>query len=83
MTSISGANVFGNEVRNVTTTGAVEVYGIFLELLQGTCNIYNNKVHDIKTTNTSTSSQIYGIRTDINSSQTCNVYNNFVYGLEH
>jgi hypothetical protein len=83
MTSVSGASVFGNEVRNVTVTGAAAVYGIYLESIQGTNNIYGNNIHDIKSTSTSTSSIIYGIRTDINATHSCNVYNNFVSALSH
>ena len=83
MIYVSGVNVFGNEVRNVTVTSSVAVYGIYFESIQGTSNLYNNKVHDINSTSTSTSSVIYGIRTDINSSSICNIYNNFVCELYH
>lgn len=83
MTSVKDVNVFNNLVRNVTVTGAVVAYGIYLESLQGVNNLYNNNVYNIGTTSTSTSSIMYGIRTDINSTHSCNVYNNFVSGLQH
>lgn len=83
LTSVSGASVYNNEVRNVTVTGAVNVSGIFLENIQGTNNLYNNKVYNVQTTSTSTSSIVYGIRADINASHTCNAYNNVVYGVLH
>jgi hypothetical protein len=82
--SVSGISIFNNEVRNITVTGAVTLYGIYIENLQGTVsNVYSNKVHDLKSTSTSSTSLIYGIRTDINSSMTCNVYNNMIYALFH
>ncbi len=83
MTSASGASVFANEVRNVTSTSTSHVYGIYLESIQGINNVYNNKVHDITLSGTSSSTFVYGIRLDINSTYTGNIYNNFVSGLQH
>jgi hypothetical protein len=83
ITSGSNVIVFGNEVRNVTVTGSSNIFGIFLEYIQGTNYIFNNSVHDVKSTSTSTSSLVYGIRTDINSGSTCNVYNNIIFALTH
>jgi hypothetical protein len=76
-------SVFNTEVRNVTTTASNSVYGISLENSQGTSSLYNNKVHDVNFTGTSTSIQAYGIQAGAGFSQTLNVYNNAVYAVLH
>jgi subtilisin-like proprotein convertase family protein len=81
--SQSSQKIFNNEVRNLTITGAATIYGIFLESSRGANDVYNNKVYDIVSTSTSTSSMVYGLRVDVNSSFSANVYNNIVYGLYH
>lgn len=84
MTSIKNVQVFNNVVRNVTVTSSSgNLFALYLQNTQGTNSIYNNRIFSIKSTSTSTSSLVYGIRTDINAGSICNVYNNVVYGLEH
>lgn len=84
ITSNSDISVFNNEIRNMTITGANNLYGMYIESLKGTANnIYNNRIHDLTSTSTSTSSLIYALRTDINASMICNVYNNMIFGLQH
>ncbi|MGC8857865.1 MAG: T9SS type A sorting domain-containing protein [Ignavibacteria bacterium] len=83
MSYIKDVNVFNNIVRNVTITGTGNLFGIYLENVQGSNSIYNNKVFSIKSTSTSPNSKVYGIRTDVISGSLCNIYNNVVYGLEH
>ena len=83
LTSQSSATVSFNTVRNLTITGASNAYGIYLESAQGTNNVFNNIVSNIITTSTSTSSIVYGIRFDVNSTHTINAYNNLIYGLNH
>ncbi len=82
-TSQSGIKIYNNEISSVTTTAGVNTNGIFLESAQGACLIYKNKVHDIRTTSTSTSAVLSGIRVDANSGHSATVYNNFVYGFTH
>ena len=84
VTGSAGINVFNNEIRNVTVTGGT-LYGLWLENTKGTNNIYNNKIHDLVSATTFTTSFVYGIQITCLASYTtvCNVYNNTVYALQH
>ncbi|MFH1936877.1 MAG: hypothetical protein ABIK52_04875, partial [Bacteroidota bacterium] len=77
-------SVFNTEIRNVTTTAA-SVYGLSCESSQGTSQVYNNKIHDIKTTSTSTSYYVYGISASASSTvgDKLNIYNNALYAFDH
>lgn len=76
----SGITISWNTVRNVSSS--TTTYGIYLENGQGTNNIFANKVYSVGTTSTTTS-VVYGLRTDINSTYTVNVFNNMVSDLTH
>ncbi|MCX6230533.1 MAG: T9SS type A sorting domain-containing protein [Bacteroidetes bacterium] len=82
----SNIKINNNEVRNLLTNNiaAVNLYGIYIQSLQGLLNkVYNNFVHDLTTTNTSSTARIYAIRIDINTGQICNVFNNTICKLMH
>ncbi len=79
----SNVSIYNNEVKNVGVTGNVAVDGIFLELGQGTCNIYNNKIHDLRNTNTTSTFNMNGIRVNLatTAGHTARVYNNFISNM--
>ncbi|MEI6764877.1 MAG: CARDB domain-containing protein [Bacteroidota bacterium] len=79
-TNESGASAYGNEIRNATSTSSVPVYGIFFESCTGTATVYNNNIHDLGTTSTSTSAALYGMYLDIVNG---NIYNNRISGFTH
>ncbi|MEI7492843.1 MAG: right-handed parallel beta-helix repeat-containing protein [Bacteroidota bacterium] len=72
----SGLKIYNTELRNVTGTGTSSVYGIYAYTLQGTNQIYNNKIHDIATTNTA-GGTIYGLYVYYPATLV-NVYNNLI-----
>ena len=74
----SSARVFNNAVNNVSATTTTD--GILCELAQGTCEIYNNKVANIKNNSTTSTAGASGIRanTATTSTHAVRVYNNFV-----
>ncbi len=76
----TGIIISWNTVRNVSSS--TTTYGIYLENGQGTNNIFGNKVYSVGTTSTTTS-VVYGLRTDINSTYTVNVFNNMVSDITH
>jgi subtilisin-like proprotein convertase family protein len=80
-TNQSGVLIYNNEVRNVASTAAVD--GIFLELSQGNCDVYNNIIHDLRNTNTGSNLNIVGIRANVatTAGHNARVYNNFIYNL--
>ena len=82
-TAENNLKIFGTEVKNVGVTGAVTVDGIFLDQTFGTSDAFSNKVHDIRSTSTSSTSVIAGIRSNtLNSPGPINrVYNNFIWNL--
>lgn len=79
----SASSIFSNEIRNITVTSTVAAYGMYLSYMYGTSNVYNNKIHDIKTTSTSTSSLLYGLNINTAASAVCNIYNNVLYSFDH
>ena len=83
ITSGRDVTVANNIVRNLTVTGAANCFGLFMENIQGTSNIHTNKVYNLKSTSTSTSAILTGLRTDVTTGNTANVYNNVVYGFTH
>lgn len=91
VTSQKNISIFKTEIRNITGTSTSAVDGIYMvntgstTTSVGTCNIYNNKIHDLKSTSTSsTSHRVNGIRVNLTGAtgSISNVYNNFIYGLE-
>jgi hypothetical protein len=82
-TNQSGANVFNNEVRNLTVTAGVTCDGIFMELSQGQCNVYRNMIHDLRNTSTTATNNIQGIRGNVatTAGHDLRIYNNFIYGF--
>jgi uncharacterized repeat protein (TIGR02543 family) len=80
--SQSGVKIFNTEVRNVGGS-AIATNGILVELLQGTNDVYNNKVHDIRALSTSSTTGIAGISAGHAATGTVvvRIYNNFVYGI--
>lgn len=78
----SSFNIFNNEVRNITVTGSVASDGIIMTGIQGTSSCHNNKIHTIKSTSTTSTSNITGIRSNVTSgSNSVRIYNNFIYDL--
>ncbi|MDD2331231.1 MAG: choice-of-anchor D domain-containing protein, partial [Candidatus Cloacimonetes bacterium] len=78
----SGAHIFNNVIRNITTTSSAS-YGIYLGTCYGDNLVYNNKVYNIKTTSTSSTSTQYGIYATLGTTLTNSVkiYNNMIWGL--
>ncbi|MEO6390514.1 MAG: hypothetical protein ABIP75_01600, partial [Pyrinomonadaceae bacterium] len=79
----TNAKIFNTEVRNVGVTGAVVVDGIFLDQVGGTTDCFGNRVHDIRSTSTTSTSGITGIRSNtFNTAGPINrVYNNFIWNI--
>jgi len=81
-----GANnvkVWNCEVCNITMTSSKNIGGIFLSACTGACEVFNNKVHDIKVTSTSTSAVPIGLRIEEPFGETASLYNNVVWGFAH
>lgn len=74
--------IYNTTIKNVTASNA-NVYGIYALPMQGTANIYNNKVYNVTMTGTAVASKVYGIRAESAATQTTNLYNNMVFGLNH
>jgi trimeric autotransporter adhesin len=83
VSSLKDVQIFGNEIRNVTTAGSSNtVNGLWLKYLKGINNIYQNKIHDLSNTYIGASTGIvYGVFAD--QSDTINIYNNVLYGFNH
>lgn len=80
----SDIEIYNNLIRNVTVTGAVKVYGLYLQFAKGINNkIYNNIIHDIKTTYYTYTSVVSGMEVYEYIGASFDVYNNSIYGLEH
>lgn len=77
----SGLRVFNTEIRNIGAS--TTAYGIYLSSCIGTTNLYNNKIHDLKNTSTSSTSAIYGIYVSslAGTNPVANIYNNLVYNI--
>lgn len=79
--------IYNNEVRNLTTYSA-QADGVFLDQGYGVCEIYNNKVHDVRNgagTGTGTG-VVTGMRVNLYTTvngHTSKVYNNFIYNITH
>lgn len=77
--------IFNCEIRNVGVGSAStpSVYGIWLDTAKGTnTQIYNNKIHDLRSLNTGSSVTVVGIRADVAASLSAYLFNNFVYNLQ-
>jgi hypothetical protein len=83
LTNQANDTVRNTEIRNVTVTGSVAVEGLILNAVSGNTSVFNNKIHDIRCTSTSSTSNIIGIRANASTviPTTLGVYNNFVYNL--
>lgn len=74
-------------VRNVTITGTSAVHGIYLDntaaASAGNAIISNNRIYNIRTTSTSTSSTggVHGIRVEVSQASAATVFNNVVHSL--
>ncbi len=79
-------NVCNNEIRNLTSTVG-NVYGIYSDVGGSSINnkFYNNKIHDLKVTNTSVSYSAYGMYFSQRTTGTnvLYVFNNMISGLIH
>lgn len=82
-TNQSGVKIFNCEVRNLTVTSTLDLYGINLETCKGSCYVYNNKVYNLTSTFNSVSPEIFGISVDVGSGHTGFAYNNVIYGYSH
>lgn len=77
--------IFNCEIRNVGvgSNGTPNVYGIWLDTAKGTnTQIYNNKIHDLRSLNTGSSVTVVGIRADVASTLSAYIFNNFIYNLQ-
>jgi Cadherin-like beta sandwich domain/Fibronectin type III domain len=88
----SGVKIFNTEVRNVTGTSTGTVEGIVLSNTGsatgsvGTNDIFNNQIHDLRSTSASATSHIMsGIRANLtaNAASVARIYNNFIYALDN
>lgn len=80
--------IFNIVIRNLTHTSTSTLAGVYIDNTStgtyGVSEIYNNQIFNIaRTTSTSSSGNVYGIRADVQSTagNEIRVYNNFVYGL--
>ncbi|REK49218.1 MAG: hypothetical protein DWQ48_07985, partial [Bacteroidetes bacterium] len=82
--SQSGVKIYNNYIRNVISQTAV-IDGIFLDIGQGVCSIYNNKIEGVRNYGTASTSSVYGIRSNLATTGTheARVYNNFVSNVTH
>ncbi|MEI6851343.1 MAG: fibronectin type III domain-containing protein [Bacteroidota bacterium] len=81
-----GANnlrISGCEVCNITMSGSKNIGGIFASACTGLVEVYNNKVHDVKVTSTSTTSIPIGLRIEEPTGETASLYNNMTWGFAH
>ncbi|MDW8418312.1 MAG: hypothetical protein RML37_02765 [Chitinophagales bacterium] len=78
-TNQSGVKIYNNNIRNVTANGA-QADGIFLELAQGTSEVYNNIVRGVRNGSTTSTIGIGGISLShaTSGTLTIRVYNNAV-----
>jgi trimeric autotransporter adhesin len=83
LTSNSGVTVENNIVRNLTINGGSNVFALFLENVQGNSQVYGNKIYNLKSTSTSTSAYLQGIRVDVPATHQAAIYNNIVFGFTH
>ncbi|MCX6270951.1 MAG: right-handed parallel beta-helix repeat-containing protein [Bacteroidetes bacterium] len=77
----NSATVNNNEIRNATVTGSADLICCYLNSCEGNNLVYNNRIHDLKSTGTSTSSLITAMQLTI--TNTTKVYNNVIYGFSH
>jgi hypothetical protein len=91
-TSQNGVKIFNCEVRNLTGTSTNTVDGIWLDNSGSTTTsigineVYNNVIHDISNTSTSTTSHILsGIRANLtgNAGSVSRIYNNLIHSLNN
>ena len=69
-----------NEIQNIV---APDFYAIDTRNLTGDNHIYNNKIHNLKSTSTIEDSDLFGIySSSIDANAIVNVYNNLIYDLE-
>ena len=78
----SGVQIFNTEIRNLTGTGTGTIYGINTYYNQGTPSIYNNNIHDITSTYTSTGATQYGMYIYYPTS-VMTIYNNVLYNFSY
>ena len=79
-----GLRIFGTTIRNVTVTGPVNIYGIYLDNSLngslGSVEISGCTIRDLKSMSNS-SAVLYGLRADISSGNSGWVYNNDIFSL--
>lgn len=82
--SQSGVMIYNNHVRNVISTTAT-IDGIFLDVGQGICSIYNNKIDGVRNFGTTSTSVATGLRVNLatTGAHESRVYNNFISGVTH
>ena len=90
----SGFTINNNNIQNVgfsvsSVSSSAYPVGLYTVAAQGTCNIYSNKIHNIKqnfTGSSGTSSiRVYGVYLGTAASSTVNIYNNVledIYAVE-
>src|SRR5204863_4835024 len=61
----SSVTINNNQIQNLTVTGSVLLDGIFLNVVQGTSSVFNNKIFNLKSTSSISTSNITGIRANI------------------
>ena len=80
---VDSVKVWDCEVCNIYMSGTKNIGGIFLSACPGVCQVFSNKVHDIKVTSTSTTAVPIGLRIEELTGETASIYNNLVWGFSH
>jgi len=75
--------VFGCEVCNITMSGSKNIGGIFFSTCIGLCEVFNNKVHDLKVSSTAVTSVPIALRIEELPGETASLYNNMAWGFSH
>jgi len=79
----SGVTISNNIIQNISVTAGVLSDGILVNLGQGVCSVFNNKIMNIRNLSTTSTSGITGIRANLATTGTheLRIYNNFISGL--
>lgn len=77
---IKNVSFHDNEIQNVVTTN---LYILQILNSTGESNIYNNKMHNFRTTSTADASDLFGIYTsNSDANAIVNIYNNLIYDFD-
>ncbi|HNY01363.1 MAG TPA: BNR-repeat neuraminidase N-terminal domain-containing protein, partial [Bacteroidales bacterium] len=77
----TGLSISNTEIRNLSVNGSYSIYGIYTSSCLGTCNLFSNKIHDLRNQSVSATTAIYPIYGSLSGTATMNIYNNFIFGI--